>query len=131
MNTFSNKLRISEWNNVIHLINQTLTEINQSPDNKTFNQLYDQLARSYMELILLHENIQADIHASVTQFKKMTAIFLLLENMDRENCPAQTCADTLNIDVSIIRQAYKKIEENPETYKSEVYSLLKNKLPTL
>ena len=67
MNTFSNKLRISEWNNVIHLINQTLTEINQSPDNKTFNQLYDQLARSYMELILLHENIQADIHASVTQ----------------------------------------------------------------
>ncbi len=131
MDAFSDKLRISEWNNVIHLINQILIEINQSPDNKTFNQLYDQLARSYMELILLHENIQTDIHTSVTQFRKMTAIFLLLENMAKENCPAQVCADTLNIDVSVIRQAYKKIEENPGTYKSEVYRLLKNKLPSL
>ena len=128
MNAFLDKLRISEWSNTIHLIDQTLDEINLPMENEAFDQFCDQLAQSYLELIIYTENIQADINMAVTQFKKTISIFLLLENMAKENHPAQKCADALNIDLSVVKQAYKQIKENPGKYKGEIFRLLKNNI---
>lgn len=127
MNAFSDKLRISEWSNAIHLIEQTIDAIDQPLDNEAFDQLCGQLALSCLELIAETENMYADIIMAATQFKKTISVFLLLENMAEKNYPVQACADELHIDLSVVKQAYRQINENPGMYKSEVFRLL-NKL---
>lgn len=130
MGTFSEEMQITEWTKLSLSIDQAQEKIDQMLNgdlelaNEAFRALGEMLFSSYLKIMKLNEKQQKCIINAEDHYLKHILQVYLLKNKAEKNCPIEECAEELSIDVTLVQQAYEKIQEGSDLCRSEIFKLL-------